>query len=67
MQEFTYTKCPINLEELNMEKSPTSIVSFILFPKRPSWISNEVFPLAVRTVYTGIITLFPSNFASSCS
>lgn len=56
MQEFAYTKCPINLEELNMEKTPTSIVSFILLPKCPSWISNEVFPLAVRKVYTVIVT-----------
>jgi len=56
MQEFAYTVCPINVEELNMEKTPTSIVSFILFLECPSWTCNEVFPPAVKKVYAMILT-----------
>lgn len=44
MQDFAYTVCPISVEELNMEKTPTSVVSFILFLECPSWTSDEVFP-----------------------
>lgn len=56
MQEFAYTICPINRKELYMEKTPTSIVSFILFLECPSWTSNEVFPPAVKKVYTMFLT-----------
>lgn len=64
IQEFAYAVCPINVEVLNMEETPTSIVFLILFLEYPSWTSNKVLPPAVMKAYSMIITLFPSNSAS---
>lgn len=55
-----------------MKKTPTSIVSCILFLECPSWTSNEIFCPAVKKVYAMILTfcflatLHPSAHIGGC-